>query len=364
MVKGLRARTHVLDSYVVDGASAGPEWTALPSFPSRFTRMDVWRSRSQKTAGSQGDGAADPIRLDQMPPPAPPVPPGGGVPAHMTPGPGEMPFLDHLEELRWRILKALGAIVLCVGACLFFTGWIMDTLLLGPTRAGFFMYDVLRIPAVDIVLQNRTVTGQFFAYFGTVIAAGVVMGSPLVVYQTWKFIEPGLYPEERQGLRFAAVFATFFFALGISFGYLIIAPIALQFFAQFQISDSIVNEFDISKYFSMLITWAFGAGILFELPVVVVVLAKVGVLTQDMLRTGRKYALVAVLVISAFLTPPDPWSQLLMSIPLMGLYELSIALTGVVERRRAREEAAEAAREAKAAAKRAAAEAKAGGKTE
>ncbi len=325
--------------------------------------MDVWRSRPRKAAGSHGDGsaplttgsAADPIRLDQTPPP-PPVVGGPSVPDHMAPGPGEMPFLDHLEELRWRILKSLGAVLLCVGACLFFTDWIMDALLLGPTRASFFMYDALRLDAVDIVLQNRTVTGQFFAFFGTVIAAGVVIASPIVVYQGWKFIEPGLYPEERKGLRFAAVFAAFFFALGISFGYLIIAPIALQFFAQFQISDTIVNEFDISRYFSMLLTWAFGAGLLFELPVVVVVLAKVGVLNQEMLRTGRKYALVAVLVVSAFLTPPDPWSQLLMSIPLMGLYELSIALTGVVERRRAREEAAEAAREAKAAARRAAAE--------
>ncbi len=305
--------------------------------------MDVWRSRSRKAPGSQGDGAADPIRLDQMPPPAPPVPPS--VPDHMAPGPGEMPFLDHLEELRWRILKGLGAILLCVGACLFFTDWIMDALLLGPTRASFFMYDVLRLDAVDIVLQNRTVTGQFFAFFGTVIAAGVVIGSPIVVYQAWRFIEPGLYPEERKGLRFAAVFAAFFFALGISFGYLIIAPIALQFFAQFQISDTIVNEFDISKYFSMLLTWAFGAGLVFELPVVVVVLAKVGVLTQDMLRAGRRYAIVIVMIISAFITPPDPWSQLLMAIPLMGLFELSIALTGVVERQRAREEAAEAARE-------------------
>ena len=316
--------------------------------------MNVWRSRSEKAAalGAQGDGSSDPIRLDQAPPPS--APPPAQTPG-MAPEPGEMPFLDHLEELRWRILKALGGILACVFACLFFTEWIIDELLLGPTRANFFMYDVLRLDAVDIVLQNRTVTGQFFAFFGTVIAAGVVLGSPIVVYQTWKFIEPGLYPDERQGLRFASVAAAFFFGLGISFGYLIIAPLALQFFAQFQISDTIVNEFDISKYFSMVLTWAFGAGLLFELPVVVVVLAKVGVLTQDMLRTGRRYALVIVLILSAFLTPPDPWSQLLMAIPLMGLYELSIALTGVVERRRARELAAEEKREAKREAKRRAA---------
>jgi sec-independent protein translocase protein TatC len=143
------------------------------------------------------------------------------------------------------------------------------------------------------------------------------------------------------------VFASFFFALGIAFGYLVIAPVALQFFAQFQISDTIVNEFDISKYFSMLLTWSFGAGLLFELPVVVVVLAKVGVLTQEMLRTGRKYALIVILVLAALLTPPDPWSQMLMALPLLGLFELSIWLTGIVERRRLKEIAAEEAREAK-----------------
>jgi sec-independent protein translocase protein TatC len=216
------------------------------------------------------------------------------------------------------------------------------------------MYDVLRLTAVDVVLQNRTVTGQFFAAFGTVLASGVILGSPIVVFQAWKFIEPGLYPEERQGLRFAAWFATFFFALGIAFGYLIIAPIALQFFAQFQVSEAILNEFDISKYFSMLLTWSFGAGLVFELPVVVTVLARVGIVTPTILRVGRKYALVAILVIAAFLTPPDPWSQMLMAIPLVGLYELSIGLASVVEKRRlralAKAEAEDAARKAKDAA--------------
>ena len=298
--------------------------------------MDVWRSRASKkqTPTHAGDGAS-PVRLDQTGPP--------GLPDPTAPQPGEMPFLDHLEELRWRILKALGGILVTSVLCLFFAGWIIDVVLLGPTKADFFMYDLLRLDAISIVLQNRTVTGQFFAYFGTVLAAGVVMGSPIVVYQTWKFIEPGLYPEERKGLRFASVFATFFFVLGLAFGYLIIAPIALQFFANFQISDQILNEFDISKYFSMLLTWSFGAGILFELPVIVTVLAKIGLLTQQMLRTGRRYAVVIVLIISAFITPPDPWSQMLMAIPLMGLYELSIVLTGVVERQRLKELAAEEA---------------------
>ena len=314
--------------------------------------MDVWRSRSSRAASESGDGAAKGalpvpaheagVRLDQTPPPRPPAPPGsdvsggGAAPEHMQPGPGEMPFLDHLEELRWRIFKGLGGVLACSILCLFFAGWIVSDVLLGPTKPGFFMYDVLRLDPVAVTLQNRTITGQFFAYFGTVLATGIVLGSPIIVYQAWKFIEPGLYPQERQGLRFASVFATGFFVAGIAFGYLVIAPIALQFFAQFQVSETIVNEFDISRYFSMLLTWSFGAGLLFELPVVVVVLTKLGVVSSEVLRTGRRYALVIILVVSAFLTPPDPLSQIIMAVPLLLLYELSIVLARVVEKREAK----------------------------
>ena len=309
--------------------------------------MDVWRSRSSRPApaAEAGDGASDlpvpaheaGVRLDQTPPPRPPTPPGAAdaLPDPMAPQPGEMPFLDHLEELRWRIFKSLGGIAVCSALCLFFAGWIVSDILLGPTKPSFFMYDVLGLDPVAVTLQNRTITGQFFAYFGTVLATGIILGSPVVVYQTWKFIEPGLYPQERQGLRFASVFATGFFVTGIAFGYLIIAPIALQFFAQFQVSETIVNEFDISRYFSMLLTWSFGAGLLFELPVVVVVLAKLGVVSAAMLAGGRRYALVVILVVSAFLTPPDPLSQVIMAVPLLLLYELSIVLARVVEKREA-----------------------------
>ena len=252
----------------------------------------------------------------------------------------EMPFLDHLEELRWRIFKGLGGVLACVVACLFFTDWILDTVLLGPTRPSFFMYDALRLDAVALELQNRTITGQFFAYFGTVLAVGLVLGSPVVLYQAWRFIEPALYPQERQGLRFAAAFATFFFVLGVSFGYLVITPIALQFFAQFEVSETITNEFDISRYFSMVVTWAFGAGLLFELPVVVTLLARAGLVTAQTLVKVRKYAVIVILVLSAFFTPPDPLSQLLLSVPLFGLYQLSILLARVAGKKAEAETAA------------------------
>lgn len=249
----------------------------------------------------------------------------------------EMPFLDHLEEFRWRIFKSLAAILVGAIVCSFFADFVVDVILIGPTRPSFFMYDVLGVDAVQLTLQNRTLTGQFFAYWGTVLIVGVVAGIPVALYQFWAFIEPGLYASEKAGLRFSAIFATLFFMLGVSFGYFILTPMAVQFFAQFEISEQIINEFDITKYFSMVLMWSLGAGILFELPVVVYFLSKLGMVTPDFLRTTRPYALVVVLVIAAFLTPPDPISQVIMAVPLVLLYEGSIYISAFVEKRRRQE---------------------------
>jgi sec-independent protein translocase protein TatC len=250
----------------------------------------------------------------------------------------EMSFLDHLEELRWRIFKGLGGVLVASIACLFFADWVINEILLAPTHPDFYMYRILGVELPqDFVLQNRTITGQFFAYFGTVLAVGLILGAPIALYQAWKFIEPALYPNERKGLRFSALFATLFFMAGVAFGYLLITPFAFQFFATFQISDGIANEFDITRYFSMVTSTTFGAGLLFELPVLVFFLSKMGVLTPARLRGARKYALLVILVIAALFTPPDPLSQLIMAVPLVGLYELSIWISAWVERGRIRE---------------------------
>jgi sec-independent protein translocase protein TatC len=246
----------------------------------------------------------------------------------------EMGFLDHLEELRWTLIKGMAGVLVTTIVCGFFAEWIIQNILLAPTQEDFFMYEVLRIPFTSFDLQNRSITGQFFAYWGTILGVGVVVGSPVFVFFLWKFIEPALYPNEKDGLRFAAAFATFFFILGICFGYGIITPIAIQFFAAFQISPEILNEFDISRYFSMVTFWAFGTGLLFKLPVVIYFLAKLGIATPDFLRQSRRYAVVITLVLGALFTPPDPLSQLLVALPLLGLYEMSIHIAAVVHRRR------------------------------
>ncbi len=281
------------------------------------TRPDSAKSDTEAAVGGDGsNGASD---------------------ESQTPDLGEMGFLDHLEELRWRIFKGLGGVVFGIVACLFFYQWIIDVLLLGPASPDFFMYEILGLELKEFVIQNRTVTGQFFAAIGTVVVVGLLIGAPILIYQMWAFIEPGLYPHEKSKIRFVSVFATGFFMLGASFGYLIITPLAVTFFAGFEISPKISNEFDITRYFSLITLWSFGAAILFELPVVVYFLSKLGIVTPALLRRSRKYAIIGILVIAAFLTPPDPFTQILMTVPLTLLYEGSILIAAYSERKRKRE---------------------------
>ncbi|MFB6230349.1 MAG: twin-arginine translocase subunit TatC [Salinibacter sp.] len=269
----------------------------------------------------------------------PPEVQGDGAPSEdMHPDErGVMPFLDHLEELRWTMIKGGAGVLFTTILCAFFSNWIIDRILLGPTRTDFFMYELLGMSPVEVDLLNRTITGQFFADLGTIIVVGIIVGSPIMVYYAWRFIEPALYPGEKKGMRFSAVFATFFFLLGAAFGYLILTPLAFQFFAQYTLSQQINNMFDIMTYFRMVSFWTLGTGLLFELPVVVYFLTKVGILTPEAMRTYRKYALLAVLAVAAFLTPPDPISQIIVALPLLGLYELSIYISRWVSRRRREE---------------------------
>ena len=300
--------------------------------------------------------------------PAPPAPPAGdGAPAPYGASgsegssadplaASEMSFIDHLEALRWHLFKGLGGVVVATVVAFFFASWIVENVLMAPSRPDFWTYRTLGLDVTAFTLQNRTISGQFFAYMGSVLAVGAILGLPILLYQLWKFVEPGLYPHERQGLRFAAVGASFFFLLGVAFGYYFIVPLSLQFFAGFELAPGIANEFDITKYFGMITLWSFGCGLLFELPVVVYFLAKLGVVTAEMLRKSRKIAIVVILIVAAFITPPDPFSQVLVSLPLFLLYELSIVFAARTERQRARRLAAETAADAAEEAERAARE--------
>lgn len=263
---------------------------------------------------------------------------GQTPPEAESPGlPREMSFLDHLEELRWRILKGLLGIGLGVIVAFIFSSFIMEQVLLGPARADFFMYKLVGINASDLELQNRRLPGQFFTYWGTLLVVGFIFGIPALIYQLWAFIVPALEDKERKGTRFIVFNITALFIIGVSFGYLILSPFAIQFFSNFQISESVRNDIDINAYFSALTMWSLSSGLVFQLPMVSYILSKIGLLTPDLMIRHRKWAIIVCFLIAAFLTPPDPVSQVIIAIPLLLLYQLGIYISRVVNRRRDRE---------------------------
>jgi sec-independent protein translocase protein TatC len=248
-----------------------------------------------------------------------------------------MSFLDHLEELRWRIIKGIAGIVAGIIIAFIFADFFIQEFILGPARADFFMYQIMPINAVDLSLISRRLPGQFFTYWGTLIIIGGIIASPFFIYQMWSFIEPALESGEKIKTVLNALFISFFFIFGVAFGYLILVPFAVQFFTQFIIADVIANEFDINEYFTSVAMWTLSCGVIFQIPVVSYFLSKVGLLTPEFLRTYRRHALVAILLVSAFLTPPDPVSQLMIAFPLILLYQFAIFLSKVALRKRKKE---------------------------
>ncbi len=234
----------------------------------------------------------------------------------------EMSFLDHLEELRWRLFKSVLLVV--VGGCVtFFFIDELISLLIAPTNTI----------SSPMNLQVLTVQGMFMIKWGLAIGGGFVLALPFITFQLGKFISPGLYDQERKFLVLLIVFSYLAFILGVVFAYKIIIPFSLQFFSSLGIAD-IQNNYSINYYFNF-ITWLLlGSGIIFQLPVFVLILSKIGLLTPAFMRHYRRQAIIVILFFSAFITPPDPVSLLLMCLPLMLLYELSIGVSWMLSNRR------------------------------
>lgn len=248
-----------------------------------------------------------------------------------------MSFLDHLEELRWRIIKGLAGIGVGMVIAFFFGDFLVDKVMLGPTKSDFLVYNLLGIDAIDLTIQSRKLPGQFFTYWGTLIVFGGILGSPVFFYQMWAFVEPAMETSTKWKTFGHTIFITFFFLLGVAFGYFVLVPFALQFFSQFQISDAIHNDFDINEYFSSLTMWVLSCGIIFQLPVLSYFLSKFGLLTPDFLTQYRRHAIIFCFIVSAFLTPPDPVSQILIAIPLILLFQLSVWVSKLGVRKRNKE---------------------------
>ncbi|MGM0545540.1 MAG: twin-arginine translocase subunit TatC [Bacteroidota bacterium] len=248
-----------------------------------------------------------------------------------------MSFLDHLEELRWRLIKGLAGIGVGIAIAFFLGDFLVAQVMLGPTQSDFIVYQLLGIEAIDLTIQSRKLPGQFFTYWGTLIVFGGIIGSPIFFYQIWSFIEPAMERSEKWKSFGHTVFITFFFLLGIAFGYFVLVPFALQFFSQFQISDAIHNDFDINEYFSSLTMWVVSCGVIFQLPVLSYFFSKFGLLTPEFLKQYRRHAIIFCFMLSAFLTPPDPVSQVLIAIPLVLLFQLSVWISKLGVRQRNKE---------------------------
>lgn len=234
--------------------------------------------------------------------------------------PKEMGFLEHLEELRWRLVKVLGAIV--VGAAISF-GYIDEilNLLLYPTKNT----------TNPISLQVLSVQGMFLIKWFISFISGFIIALPVFIYQFWKFVAPGLKINEKKYALPVVFFSFTSFIIGVSFGYYILIPFSLEFFSGIS-SGHVENNFSIQYYFSFLTWLMLGSGLIFQLPVVSLLLSAIGLLTPPFMRHYRRHSIVIIMILSSFITPPDPVSMLIMAFPLILLYELSIGVSWLVNR--------------------------------
>ncbi|MDX1332116.1 MAG: twin-arginine translocase subunit TatC [Robiginitalea sp.] len=263
--------------------------------------------------------------------------------------PNEMSFLDHLEELRWHLIRSTMAIVIIGVVAFLMKDFIFDTIIFGPKKMSFPTYrlfcDIATRIGLDsafcadelpFTIQNRTMAGQFSAHIWTSIWAGFIVGFPYVLYEMWKFISPGMYEKERKYSRGFILVASLLFFMGVLFGYYVVAPLSINFLGTYQVSKEVLNEIDISSFISTVRASVIACGIMFELPIIIFFLTKVGLVTPEILRKYRKIALVVVLTLSAVITPPDVASQIIVAVPVLLLYQVSIYISSVVLKREAK----------------------------
>ena len=236
----------------------------------------------------------------------------------------EMTFLDHLEELRWRLVKAVLGLLVATILCGIFSDWFVNEAILRPSR----------LTKPPLVLINTIPYGQITFYMIVILVAGLILSSPWILYQLWKFIQPGLMPKERKYISGIVTFTTICFLAGVAFAYFIMLPYMLQFFATFG-TTSIQNMISVSEYVGFVLQLILISGLIFELPMVSYFLSRLGILTPKFMRHYRRHAIVVILIIAAVVTPTtDPFTMGVFALPMMLLYEISIWIAGVAKRRR------------------------------
>lgn len=259
----------------------------------------------------------------------------------------EMSFLDHLEELRWLLVRSTIAILILAIGSFFFSDFIFDNILFGPKNPDFVTYRFFcevteffgfqNSPVCNVkmpfIIQNTDMGGQISFLIWTCITTGFIIGFPFILWEVWKFISPALYDNEKKYAKLFIFASSLLFFTGVLFGYYIITPLSVYFFGSFSASSEIVNEFNLESYTGMIKTSVIASGLLFELPIIVYFLSKLGLITPAFMRKYRKIAFIIVLILSAIITPPDVISQVIVSIPIMILYEISIFISAFVTKK-------------------------------
>ena len=261
----------------------------------------------------------------------------------------EMSFLDHLEELRWHLIRSTLAVVIIGTIAFFMKDFVFDTVIFGPKKPDFPTYGVFcklskmlgfseafcsTEPLFRV--QSRVMAGQFSAHIWTSIWAGFILGFPYILYEIWKFIAPGLYDNERKNARGFIFIASLLFFMGVLFGYYVVSPLSINFLGSYSVSKEVFNDIDLNSYISTVRASVIACGLIFELPIIIFFLTKIGLVTPEILKKYRKIALVVVLILSAVITPPDVASQIVVAVPILILYQFSIYISKIVIKREAK----------------------------
>jgi len=261
----------------------------------------------------------------------------------------EMSFWEHLEQLRWHITRSIIAVVVFAVVAFLNRKIIFDDIILAPRDSefitnrllcklgDFLSFESLCFESFNLTIINIKMSGQFLTHMYISIIAGIIITIPYIIWEIWSFIKPALYKNERKYTNFAVISSSLLFIIGILFSYFLIVPLTVNFLGTYHVSEFVQNQVSLKSYVNTVVSVTFAVGIVFELPIFVYFFTKVGLVTPSFLKKNRKYMLVICLILSAIITPPDVFSQILVCIPLFALYELSILISKRVYKKRQQE---------------------------
>ena len=266
-------------------------------------------------------------------------------------GEAEMSFLEHLEELRWHIIRSILAILVMMIIAFVFKNFLFDKIILAPKNPQFFTNrvfcqfghflsrhwhtknpDLLCINTIPFNLISIKMSGQLTTHIIVAMVAGIIAAFPFILWEFWKFFKPDLHSNEARHARGAVLTSTLLFFLGVIFGYYMLAPLSIHFLSSYRISPDVTNQINIRSYIGTLTSLCFATGLVFELPIIAFFLTKIGIITPTFMRKYRRHAIVVIFIVAAIITPPDVFSQTLVAIPLLLLYEVSIFISARVMR--------------------------------